>query len=479
MTAVELVTLSPLIALGAAPVVIMLVIAIRRNHLLTIGLTLGGLIVSGLLLPVAASTGTQRITSLLILDRYALFYLGLILAASLVITCLSYCYLRERAGRYEEFYLLLLLATLGAGVLVASANFVSFFLSLEILSVALYALLSYMRHDERSIEAGVKYLVLAATSTAFLLLGIALLYAESASLDFATISKALAASGQANHVLLFAGLVLLLVGIGFKLGVVPFHMWTPDVYEGAPAPVTAFVATISKGAMFALLLRFYVPLDLQALSPIYGVFALIAIASMLIGNLLALLQKNVKRLLAYSSIAHVGYMLVAFLASGPFAVAVVTFYLVTYFVTTLGAFGIVTVLSGHERDAASLEDYRSLAWQHPWLAGAFTMMLLSLAGIPLTAGFIGKFYLITAGIGSTLWLPVLVLIVSSAIGLYYYLRVIIVMFSRLPKTAIAAPLPALSPAGRVVLTVLTLLLLVLGLYPTPLLQLIRSLASSL
>ncbi len=480
MTAAELVTLSPLIVLSATPLVIMLVIAVRRSHLLTIGLTLTGLTIACLLLPVTASTGTQHVTTLLLLDRYALFYLGLIFAASLVVAVLSYCYLRERAGSYEEFYILLLLTTVGAGVLVSSVNFVAFFLGLEILSVALYALLGYVRHYERSIEAGVKYLILAATSTAFLLFGMALLYAESASLDFATISTALAGTSQANHVLLFAGLALLLVGIGFKLAVVPFHMWTPDVYEGAPAPVTALVATISKGAIFALLLRFFAPLSLlPALNSIYVVLALIAVASMLIGNLLALQQKNVKRLLAYSSIAHVGYLLVAFLASEPFAVAAVTFYLVAYFVTTLGAFGIVTVLSGHERDADRLEDYRGLAWQHPWLAGAFTAMLLSLAGIPLTAGFIGKFYVVAAGIGSTLWLPVLVLIISSAIGLYYYLRVIIVMFTRPPKTATVAPLPALSPAGRVVLTVLTLLLFVLGLYPTPVLQLIQSFASGL
>ncbi len=480
MTAAELVTLSPLIVVSATPVVIMLVIAFRRSHQITIGLTLTGLTIAGLLLPIAASTGVQPVTTLLRLDRYALFYLGLIFAASWVVTVLSYCYLRERVGSYEEFYILLLLATVGAGVVVSSANFVSFFLGLEILSVALYALLGYLRHYERSIEAGVKYLILAATSTAFLLFGIALLYAASASLDFAAISAALATASQANHVLLLAGLALLLVGIGFKLAVVPFHMWTPDVYEGAPAPVTALVATISKGALFALLLRFFTPLGLlPALHSIDVVLALIAMASMLIGSLLALLQKNVKRLLAYSSIAHVGYLLVAFLASGPFAVAAVTFYLVAYFVTTLGAFGIVTVLSGHERDADRLEDYRGLAWQHPWLAGAFTLMLLSLAGIPLTAGFIGKFYLIAAGIDTALWLPVFVLIISSAIGLYYYLRVIVVMFTRLPETATVAPPLALSPAGRVVLTVLTLLLLVLGLYPTPVLQLIQSFASGL
>ena len=304
MTAAELMTLSPLIVLSATSVVIMLVIALRRSHLITTALTLIGLAVSFFLLPVAASTGTQRITGLLVLDRYALFYVGLIVAASFAIAVLSYCYLRERAGSYEEFYILLLLATLGASVVVASTNFVSFFLGLEILSVALYALLGYLRHYERSIEAGVKYLILAATSTAFLLFGIALLYAGLGSLDFATFSAALVSASQSNHVLIFSGLALLIVGIGFKLAVVPFHMWTPDVYEGAPAPVTAFIATISKGALFALLLRLFNPLDLQTLNSIFVVFVLIAIASMLIGNLLALLQKNVKRLLAYSSIAH-------------------------------------------------------------------------------------------------------------------------------------------------------------------------------
>ncbi len=216
-------------------------------------------------------------------------------------------------------------------------------------------------------------------------------------------------------------------------------MWTPDVYEGAPAPVTAFIATVSKGAMFAVLFRYLTPSNVQVETPLFIVFSLIAIASMFVGNLLALLQTNVKRILAYSSIAHMGYLLVAFLASGTTAIAAVSYYLVAYFVTTLGAFGVIIVLSNSDEDADRLEEYRGLAWQRPWLAGVFTAMLLSLAGIPLTAGFVGKFYVMAAGIGSALWLLVTMLVINSAIGLFYYLRIIIVIFSA-PRTAAEIPL---------------------------------------
>ena len=192
------------------------------------------------------------------------------------------------------------------------------------------------------------------------------------------------------------GVGLIIVGFSFKLALVPFHLWTPDVYQGAPAPVTAFVATVSKGAMFALLVRYFSVVDLRSHHALVIVFTLLAIASMVVGNLLALLQHNVKRLLAYSSIAHLGYLLVAFLASSVLATTAVTFYLVAYFVTTLGAFGVVTVLSTGEREAESLDDYRGLVVRRPWLAALFTAMLLSLAGIPLTAGFVGKFYLTVA-----------------------------------------------------------------------------------
>jgi NADH-quinone oxidoreductase subunit N len=216
-----------------------------------------------------------------------------------------------------------------------------------------------------SLEAGIKYLVLAAASAAFLLFGMALIYAQLGTLQFGQIAAMLISGLSYQKSLIYPGMALIITGIGFKLAVVPFHMWTPDVYEGAPAPVTAFVATVSKGGMVALLLRYFYETGAYRLHPVFVVFSIIAIASMIAGNLLALLQKNVKRILAYSSIAHLGYILVAFLAGGNRAAEAVTFYLVAYFITTLGAFGVVTVLSNGDRDADSLEDYEGLFWRRP------------------------------------------------------------------------------------------------------------------
>jgi NADH-quinone oxidoreductase subunit N len=235
--------------------------------------------------------------------------------------------------------------------------------------------------------------------------------------------------------------------------------------------VTAFIATVSKGAMFALLLRYFYRSGALGNRRILAVLVILAIASMLAGNLLALLQNNVKRILAYSSIAHMGYLLVAFLAGGELAVEAVTFYLVAYFVTTLGAFGVIGVLSeaGHEADR--LQDYRGLFWRRPALAGVFTLMLLSLAGIPVTAGFIGKFYVVAAGASSAIWALVIILVVSSTIGLYYYLRLVAVLYAPpLPPSLVA---PRLSPGGGVVLGAMAGLLVWFGVYPEPLLRLIR------
>ena len=232
--------------------------------------------------------------------------------------------------------------------------------------------------------------------------------------------------------------------------------------------------------MAALLLRYFNRVDVHAFGSLFVVFAVMAVASMLVGNLLALLQNDVKRILAYSSIAHFGYLLVAFLASGGSAVMAVTFYLIAYFITTLGAFGVVTALSGPNRDADALDDFRGLFWRRPWLAGILTTSLLSLAGIPLTAGFVGKFFILAAGVGSALWALVIVLVVSSAIGLYYYLRIVVAMYLQpLPEqTAPAAPL-AWPLAGSLVLAALTLLLVWLGVYPAPLINMIQAAAASL
>src|SRR5271154_1943465 len=454
MNAADFAVSSPLLIMSATAVIAMLAIAIQRNHLVVAAMTLIGIGASLLSLTFAASAIPRQLTSLLIFDSYSVIYMALLLCAAAFVILFSYDYLNRRHEHREEFYLLILLATTGAMVLVVSRHFISLFLGLELLSVSLYALISYIRSKTVSIEAGIKYLVLAASSSSVLLFGLALMYAETGSMDLSQFATTL------NHTAAFpviAGLMLVLTGIGFKLAVVPFHLWTPDVYEGAPLPVTAFIATVSKGGMFALILRWFHLHD-AALSGTPGlVLSIIAIASMLTGNLLALSQSSVKRILAYSSIAHMGYALVALLAGGALGAPAATYYLAAYFATILGAFGLMTVLSGPREEAASIDAYRGLFWRRPLLAAAFTTTLLSLAGIPLTAGFLGKFYVIAAGASQSRWLLLFTLIASSTIGLFYYLRIVVAMYSQ-PAGAdfeVKSPASPLSLPATLALATLT------------------------
>jgi NADH-quinone oxidoreductase subunit N len=466
----DVIALLPLIVVAGTPVLVMLATAVRRSHGFTLGLTLAGLAAAFGCLWLAAPVTPRQVTPLLVLDHYSLFYFGLLVAADFAISILVFDYLRKRDLHREELYILLLIATLGAMVLVASSHFASFFLGLETLSISLYAMIAYLGMP-RPLEAGIKYLVLAAASAAFLLFGMALVYADLGTMEFVRMAQLI--HGVKDDTLLVSGMALTITGIGFKLAVVPFHLWTPDVYEGAPAPVSAFIATVSKGAMFALLLRYFYSAAGIADRHIVIVFSIIAIASMIAGNVLALLQNNVKRILAYSSVAHMGYLLVAFLVGGQLAVEAVTFYLAAYFVTTLGAFGVISVMSGPDEEAEQMGDYRGLFWRRPALAGVFTTMLLSLAGIPVTAGFIGKFYIVAAGASSAHWALIIILVVSSVIGLFYYLRLVSVMYAP-PEGEPALAFGSASSMGGVVLATLAGLLLWLGIYPNPVLHMIQN-----
>jgi NADH-quinone oxidoreductase subunit N len=475
----DLLTISPLIALTLAAVVVMLVAAFRRSHAWALGLTLGGLATTFGTLFVAAARAGRVVTPLIVMDAYALFFIGLLTVATAVVALLSWGYLPRLRVRPEEYYVLLLIATLGCAVLVASTHFASFFLGLEILSVSLYALIVYPIHRRDVVEAAVKYLVLAGATSAFLVFGMAFVYAEAGTMTAAGVAGLVGDGLGSGQVVVTIGAVLLLVGVGFKLAVVPFHMWTPDVYQGAPAPVAAYVATVSKGAVFALLLRYLLPVSGDRSSTLFLALTAVAIASMLAGNLLALRQDNVKRILAYSSIAHLGYVLVAFLATGERAGVAVGFYLVAYFATTLAAFGVVTVLSPAGRDADRIADYRGLGSRRPGLAAVFAVALFSLAGMPLTVGFIGKFAIVGAGAGSALWALIIVLVLSSTVGLYYYTRLIVAMYVRRPEEAAVAGAATGGAAGVAVLAALTGFLLVFGVYPAPLLRLVEHAVSTL
>jgi NADH-quinone oxidoreductase subunit N len=520
LTLPDLVALLPLLAIGAVVVALMVTIAFVRRHRAVLALTLVGLAATLATLPVAATADQPQVTALLRVDAYALFFIGLLTLTTGAVALLAYGYLRGGEAEPPEFYLLLCIALLGAATMTASTQFASFFLGLEILSVSLYTLIAYPRVRLGCIEASVKYLILGGVTSAFLLFGMALFYAAAGTMTVPGLTAALnegtvEVGGQTvtpDGLLVLTGLALVLVSVGFKLALVPFHMWTPDIYQGAPAPVTAFVATVSKGATVALLVRYFRGVDLAGEPALFWAFTLLAGASMIAGNLLALLQTNLKRLLAYSSIAHLGYVLVAFLASGALAVTAASFYVVVYVAANLVAFGIVTVLSSPERDAEEIADYRGLAVRRPWLAGGMALALFSLAGLPLTAGFIGKFYLVRAGVGEALWALVIVLVLTSALSMYYYARVIVAMYVQRPEEGAetgaaeggAPPAPdtsppaagrpaAAEPAGRApalpaapaawsagpVLAVAAVLLLALGVYPAPLVRLIERVADSL
>lgn len=477
MNNLEVINLLPGILLGFASVLALISITIRRNHRFTYTVTAASLIGVFYFLITYAVNKKITLEPLFIIDGFGLFNTGLIIISTLVVVMISYPYFEQREERKEEYYILLILATLGACMLVISKHFISLFLGLEILSIALYGMIAYLRKRARSDEAGIKYLILAAFSSAFLLFGMALVYTETGTMDFEGIATYMFTQ-EKLPLIMSTGFGLMIVGIGFKLGIVPFHLWTPDVYEGAPAPVTAFIATVSKGGMIILLVRFFVIINGYHYPVLVTTFTVLSIASMFVGNFLALRQNNVKRILAYSSIAHMGYILVAFLAGGELGAEAVCFYLVAYFATSLGAFGIIAVLADEDRDAERLDDYKGLLWSRPWIASGFIAALLSLAGIPLTAGFIGKFYIVAAGVSTHRWLLVIMLAINSVIGLFYYIKIIAVMFERPTAEEKTSLHPKLYWVNLAALLMLAIVMIWLGVSPQGLIALIRELLVS-
>jgi NADH-quinone oxidoreductase subunit N len=456
MTLNELTALLPMLALAGGAVVVLAALAIRRSYNVTCLLAGLSLVAALVLIRPAWSAGLGQVSALLYIDSYALFYIGLLIASALVVLGLAVRYLRH-VPQAEEFYVLLILSTLGACVLVASDNLVSFFIGLELLSIPLYVLLAYVKTREESMEAGLKYLILAGSSSALLLAGMALIYAQCGSLAWSVILTAT----HAGWPWMSAGLGLILTALAFKLALPPLHMWIADVYQGSVLPATAYIATVSKAAIVVLMVRYLTPMLDE-----YGVrvaLTVLAILAMTVGNLLALRQENLKRLLAYSSIAHMGYLMVAVLAGTVSAQIAVGFYLVVYIVAMLTAFGVLMILGGPADETQDIRGIEGLAIARPMLAGVMIVAMLSLAGIPITGGFFGKFYIVLAGAQAKAWPLLIVLIANSVVGLFYYLRVIAAMLS--------AHQPAIQShrtthqASTAILGLLTILLICLGAFP--------------
>jgi NADH-quinone oxidoreductase subunit N len=482
MTAANWLATAPLLVLSGGAVLLMVLVSIRRGvGLACLVAALSSLGAALSCIP-ASRAVSQQVTPLLLADGYALFFAALFCFCGFATVIVSRDYLKSRPGENEEYFLLLLLSTLGAAVLAYANHFASLLLGMELLSVSLYALIAYPDRQVLPLEAAIKYLVLSGAASAIFVFGFALLYAGLGTLEFEAIGAGMNAVGPETRPLLLAATVMIVGGLAFKLSLVPFHMWTPDVYEGAPAPIAGFLASVSKAAIFVVLLRWWMTSGVYELPGMLWVVSLLAAASMLVGNLLALRQDNVKRVLAYSSIAHVGYLLIVLVActispSAPLAMEAAIYYLVAYSLTSLAAFSALGLLSraSGDRELDSLADLTGLFWRQPGLSLLFTLAVLSLAGIPLTAGFIGKFYLFSAGIAGAQWGLLSVLVVGSAIGIYYYLRIIFRMTMQVESGKPEAEAESeTSWSARLTCAGLVLAVLYFGVIPGPLIALLRT-----
>ena len=467
--AVNLHALAPVLVLAGAALLVLLLDLLpprdRKDHLGAIGL-LG--VVGSLFVTVAFwGTDERAFGGMLLLDGFAQFFNLVIGWGVGLVLLLSLDYIRRQGMESGEFYILVLFSALGMMLMASAGDLIMVFLGLETMSISLYVLAGYFRNRIEAGEASMKYFLLGAFASGFFLYGIALIYGATGATNLDRIASAVA-GGAARDPLLVIGFGLLLVGFGFKISTVPFHMWAADVYQGAPTSVTVLIATGSKAAAFAALVR-------VLLSALHGAPAdwvplvwMLAVLSMTVGNLIAIAQRDLKRMLAYSSIAHVGYILVGVTAGGPLGYGGVLFYLLVYTFTTAGAFGVVLLLERRGTESIGVGQVSGLAARHPLLALVLTVFLLSLVGIPPTAGFVGKFYLFGAAVQTGfIWLAVIGAL-NSAVAAYYYLRVIVYMYMRDPDAETAALSPSF--AGGLALAVALWGVIHLGILPAPFLD---------
>lgn len=409
-------------------------------------------------------------SNMLIVDGFATFFRVLVISVGILTVLSSSQYLRREHAASAEYYALLLFSVTGQCIMAAANELIMIFIGLEISSIATYILAGYLRDDKRNNEAALKYFLLGSFATAFLLYGIAWIYGTTGSTNLADIHNYMLTPGTATNVILAStAAALMFVGFAFKVSAAPFQIWAPDVYQGAPAPVTLFMSAGPKAAAFAVFLRVFMTAFLPIASRWEPFVWSSALLTMIIGNFAALTQTNIKRMLAYSSIAHAGYVMVAVAAHNQIGIAAAMFYLAAYALMNIGAFAVVTHFSRQGEKYVNVADLAGLGWKQPVTAGLFAIFLLSLIGVPLTGGFFGKFYIFKAALDADLvWLAVLGLL-NSAVAAYYYLRILVVMYMEEPGPATVSVQP-LTAGIRTTLWATALGTLLLGIYPSVLLN---------
>jgi NADH-quinone oxidoreductase subunit N len=378
---------------------------------------------------------------------------------------------------YPEFFAIVMFAAVGMILMAGGTNLLTLFIGLETLSISLYILAGFKKNEVRSLEAAFKYFLLGAFASGFLLYGIAFIYGAAGSLDLAQISSYVSQAGVTENPLMILGALLVVVGLGFKVAMAPFHMWAPDVYEGAPTPITAFMSTGSKAAGFAAMLRVLLSSTNGTSSDWATVLLVLSILSMFIGNIAAIVQSNLKRMLAYSSIAHAGYILVGIVSWSQAGASSVIFYLLSYTFMNIGAFGVISMVSTKDKEYVTFDDFRGLGFQRPLIAIIMAVFMFSLAGLPPTAGFVGKFYLFSAAVKAGHIPLVVVGVINSMISLYFYLGVVVVMFMKESQQELATRKPI--PAVSLSLVFAFIGTLGLGLFPSQLISQLQIVVSKL
>lgn len=425
-----------------------------------------GLAVALLSLSQQVGKNTSTFDGMFIGDDFSLFFNGVFLIASMLTIFMSIDYLRRKENDHGEFYPLILFATYGMMVMASTANLLVIFLGLEIMSISLYVLTGFARTERKSTEAAIKYFLLGAFATGFTVFGIAFIYGATGSFDLSTIATVIGRAGGTTDTLLLIGGALLTIGFGFKVAAVPFHMWAPDAYEGAPSPVTGFLSAGPKAAAFAAMLRIFSFGFGNTTPHLETLFWVLAALTMTVGNIMALRQDNIKRMLAFSSVAHAGYILIALVVRNGEAASAAAFYLLCYAVTNLGAFIVISLIDSSRagEDVTSIDSYAGLGRQRPALGIALALFLISLAGFPPTAGFMGKFVLFKAAVLQGYYIIVVIAVINSLVSVYYYLRVVVKMFMSEREGAVVE-IPTIPAFMMLALLFAAAAVLIIGVYP--------------
>lgn len=430
-------------------------------------LSIGGLIITFIISLNLFGKNISVFNGMFFVDGYAVFFKLAFTVISIIVISISLTYIKIKGINMGEYYALILFSTLGMMIMAGGGDLITIYLGLELMALSSYVLVGIMKNDSKSIEASLKYFLTGAFISGILLYGIALLYGVTGTTNITQIADFLSKTQLTSNPLLILSLIMLTAGLGFKIAAVPFHIWAPDVYEGAPTSITAFLTVGSKFAGFAALIRIYMT-ALVSLKPYWSIIlSILAIFTMFIGNIIAIYQSNVKRMLAYSSIAHAGYILVGVAAANKTGIAGVLFYAIAYTFMNIGTFSILILLEKKGSRLDDIDSFKGIAQTNPYVAFTLLIFLLSLAGIPPTAGFIGKFYIFSAAIEARLICVAVLGVLSSVISVYYYLRVVMAMYMEEPigDFVISPPISLI-----IVLSIMAFAVIAIGAYPGPFIE---------